>query len=106
MEAKWQIQSNGFYGYFGNVGPDCCTSLDAVNAIGSSVLHNVFADAFARFPNGQPPTEYDEFVEQLSNIADSEPDAFERHDSEFYAVDDQLPTILWTYWQKIRSRNV
>jgi hypothetical protein len=104
MEAMWEIQSNGFDGYFSSVGPDCCKLLGAVNTIGSPVLQRVFADALARFPDGQPPSNDDEFYEQLSSITDSEPDAFEQHDSEFYAIDDQIPNILWAYWQNHHSK--
>ncbi len=100
MEAQWHIQCDGFYGYFSNVGTQCRELLDALATIGSPVLQEMFYGAFGRFPDGQPSADDDEFDAQLSSITEAESDAFDQHDSEFYGMDDQIPPILWAYWQK------
>jgi hypothetical protein len=94
MEASWQIQSNGFYGYFGNVGPKCCELLSALDAIKSPVLQRVFSSVCALFPDGKLSADHDELYLQLSAIIDADEDAFERHDSDFYEIDEQIPAIL------------
>jgi hypothetical protein len=104
MEATWQIQSNGFYGYFGNVGPKCCELLTALDAIASPVLQKVFSSVFALFPDGKPSAAHNELNLQLSAIINADEDAFERHDSDFYGIDEQIPAILWAYWQEQRSK--
>ena len=104
MEANWQIQSNGFSGYFFNVGTECCELISALDAINSPILHKVFSDAFALFPNGKPSNDDDEFYSQLDTITDADEDPFDNHDSEFYEIDEQVPEILWAYWQGQRQQ--
>jgi hypothetical protein len=104
MEAHWQIQSNGFSGYFYNAGTECCELISALDAINSPILHKVFADAFALFPNGKPSNDADTFYSQLDAITDADEDPFDNHDSAFYEIDEQVPEILWTYWQRQRQQ--
>ena len=102
MEAYWEVLSNGFHGYFYR-GAICCELLDALNAIASPALLKGFSGAFARFPNGRPSTDDNEFESQLARITDANPGAFEENDSELDEIEDQIPGILWTYWQGQQS---
>jgi hypothetical protein len=103
MEANWQIQLNGFSGYFYNVGTECSELIAALDAIHSTILHKVFSDAFALFPDGMPSTDDDTFHSQLDTITEEDDDPFGDHDSAFYEIDEQVPSILWAYWQVQRQ---
>ncbi|MEM9351823.1 MAG: DUF4375 domain-containing protein [Planctomycetota bacterium] len=103
MQAKWQIQCNGFYGYLSNVGPESCDMLTSLKDIESSILRDVFAPVFALFPDGEPSADCNVFDSQLDAITDEDEEAFEGYDSAFFQIESQIPDILWGYWTSSRK---
>jgi hypothetical protein len=96
LELKYEVQNGGFDQYFFNCGRPRKSVADALRRVGATRISDLFDRACAKVPEGRPPSG-GEVVLDLEEILNSD-DVWDKDDSEFYQLEEELPEILWRFW--------
>jgi uncharacterized protein DUF4375 len=101
---KEEVDNGGFDQYFMNsYGDDAQAALAGLKEIGDTNRASLLEYAIAVFPTSQPPTSQDKRQTIMERIAKQSKPVWDRCDSEFYALTNNLTDLTIAYAKKKKS---
>ena len=105
VELMGEVDNGGISQFFVNSGHYWREMAAALERVGAAEALAVFRKACAAMCGGEPPPDD---LEDLWDAIDESPpdcsDALEEADQAFYALEEELPGVLWAFWQSVQRR--